>query len=301
MTMLLLIGAGVAGQRSAQVPALALGKPAQNAALQYGNDFESVSDASGDGGLCGLVREAKEAGRVIATALDQRRDAITSADLEASLTGGEDTATAQRKSYDAALQSLSAALPGLFVAAGDAVRFGPDYSALASAAHAPAARKLLQETGVLLSGGSVLTFRPPPAAAVCRDLKPVTLAVTGLAKTWKAAPECLRDAVAEALDARLGEIASSSCFCAAREAARADGDRLADALAKLPDLGGSRNGAYLKRTLEDPATRYSCDGSAPAATAAVPAVSPVETAVDTPAVVAPEPTPDAQWVPLHFP
>src|SRR5207248_5414275 len=138
-----------------------------------------------DGGLCSLVKESKEVGKALAVALDQRRDAITGADLEASISGSDDgSADKKRAAYDEALRTLSGTLPGVFVSEGAAVRFGPDYASLADAAHSPPARRLLQQAGALLGGNSSLTFHEAKAPRSCRDLAPAVVVVQALAKVW---------------------------------------------------------------------------------------------------------------------
>jgi hypothetical protein len=234
-----------------------------------------MRSAPTDAGICGLLQESKDVGKALSRTFDQRRDAIAASDLDLFAVGGTSGAAAtvpstatQKGDFDAAVRALAGTLPGVFVADGPSVRFGPDYTALGQIAHAIPDRRLLQVAGSIVVGGSPMTFEPP-AVAKCSDLAATLAAVKAITHVWTAAPLCLQDALAVDLDARIGEIAAaryggaSATFCQSKEDAQVIGGKLADLIAKNKYLGGTDNAEFLRQSLAGADAAYLVTPSAP--------------------------------------
>ena len=255
--------AGTVATRATQDPALHLSKSLQDASAHYANDAEALRRASTDAGLCNVLEESRDLGRALSRSIDTRRDAITANDLD--LTATTTGVDKQKQDFDAALRTLSSALPGVFIADGDAVRFGPDYSALADVARDPPDKRLLELSGQALHDNSPLTFSTPPEGAHCTDLEKALAQVDDLGKAWGNAAACLQPPLADELDAHFGMLAgarypgkTAACFCQKKDEAKQLGPKLADAIQARPFLGGQRNADYLRKTLDASDTQFDC-------------------------------------------
>ena len=257
-----------AAQVATQDPALHLSKSLQDAASHYASDTDAMRNAASGGAICGVLQESKELGAALSRTLDRRRDAIAASDLDLfAVTGTSGAAAAntakQKDAFDAAVRALSDALPGVFEAEGEAVRFGPDYGALGALARSVPEKRLLQASGTLLAAGSPLTFAPPIAAR-CTDLTATVTAAEIIVKSWPAAPKCLQDAIANDLNSRIGELSAArysgvagASFCESKEQTAVPGARLAELIATHVYLGGSPGADFLREALAAPDTKFS--------------------------------------------
>jgi hypothetical protein len=151
-------------------------------------------------------------------------------------------------------------VPGLSLkATAEVTQTGIDYRWLGKQAPAEA-RPLLHAMDAFETGPEGIpswTTRSKDESA-CDAPERARGALTALVKAWGAAPACLRAALRERLDQQLDDMATASCFCAAREPALAAVRKDVDLLKKLKDTRGPE---LARRWLEGaaaPDARFGC-------------------------------------------
>ena len=151
-------------------------------------------------------------------------------------------------------------VPGLSLRATEAAtQTGIDYRWLTKQAPAEA-RPLLHAMDAFEIGpdGIPSWTAPIKDESACDAPDRARAPLAALVKAWAAAPACMRDALRERLNQQLEEMASWSCFCAAREPALAAVRKDADLMKKLADTRAPELARRWLEGIASPEARFGC-------------------------------------------
>jgi hypothetical protein len=184
--------------------------------------------------------------------------------LELSQFGGSsDRSSVPFSAIERAYTRTERLVPGLkLVATEEVMLTGIDYRGLAKLAP-PEARPLLRAMGSFELGSEGVESWGVRVTdySICQAPERGRAALAVLAKSWPAAPSCLRDALRARLKSELERMTSWNCFCAAREPALAALRKSAKLLRGLADLGGADLADRWLEEAQAADTRFNCSPS----------------------------------------